>query len=253
MIELKNLIFSVTSSSCPICDGLSKLYDRVDFSKNCEDRNGLSLPQTGLMVGYNRCDKCSHIFAPCFYIWLPTDYSDHIYNNDYIKVDPEYISIRPTNMAEGLHNAFSSVIPHIDHLDYGGGDGLMSNILKSKGWKSESYDPYGQSSHQLPNKKYNFITAFEVLEHTIQPIETIKTICSMLDDEGILMLTTGLTDQQVDDNRKLSWWYFAPRNGHISIFSSRSISLLAEKLGFNITYFEGKFIFYKKLPSWLKL
>jgi hypothetical protein len=205
------------------------------------------------MVGYNQCNDCGHIFAPCFFNWSPNDYADHIYNDEYIVVDPEYISIRPTNMAEGLNNTFGPVVSHIDHLDYGGGDGLMSKLLRNKGWKSDSYDPYGQNSHELPSKKYNFITAFEVLEHTPQPIETIKTICSMLTDDGVLMLTTGLTDREVDDYRKLSWWYIAPKNGHIGIFSSKSISILSQKLGLNLVFFEGKFLLYKKLPSWLNL
>lgn len=254
MTTLKNIIYSVEKSNCPICNSEAHLYGELDFSKNCEERRGTIIPYTGLMVGYNRCQNCGHIFAPCFFDWLPYDYTDHIYNDDYIIADPEYVSIRPNGMADGLQNSFDSVVPFINHLDYGGGDGLMSKLLQNKGWKSESYDPYGQSSQELPTKKYNFITAFEVLEHTAYPLETIETICSLLDEDGgILMLTTGLTDYEVDDNRKLSWWYIAPRNGHIGIFSSKSISLLAQKLGLTITSFEGKFILYKKLPTWLNI
>jgi len=52
------------------------------------------------------------------------------------------LSLRPTNNAEVLVELFGSQKDKIMHLDYGGGNGLLSKLLREEGWNSASYDPF---------------------------------------------------------------------------------------------------------------
>jgi 2-polyprenyl-3-methyl-5-hydroxy-6-metoxy-1,4-benzoquinol methylase len=54
----------------------------------------------------------------------------------------------------------------VQHLDYGGGNGLLSEALAQQGWESSSYDPFPSNGMAVDKLgKFNFITAFEVFEH----------------------------------------------------------------------------------------
>ena len=50
----------------------------------------------------------------------------------------------------------------------------------------------------------------------------------------LILLGTGTHDHHVSKNARLSWWYAAPRNGHISLFSRKSLGMLAARFG--LTY-----------------
>jgi len=50
----------------------------------------------------------------------------------------------------------------------------------------------------------------------------------------MVMIGTGIHDGAVSDETRLNWWYAAPRNGHISLYSRKSLEVLAAKFG--LTY-----------------
>jgi 2-polyprenyl-6-hydroxyphenyl methylase/3-demethylubiquinone-9 3-methyltransferase len=52
-------------------------------------------------------------------------------------------------------------------------------------------------------------------------------------DSGIILLSTLLQPADID-RQGLSWWYAAPRNGHVSLYSATSLEKLAERFGFQI-------------------
>jgi hypothetical protein len=250
---LSDLIYSVPGAPCLICNTPTQHYDFVEFSKNCEERRGTFLPPTGIMVDFNRCTNCGHVFAPCFSKWTPEDFTTHIYNKEYLIADPEYPEIRPSHFGREIHRLFGNFKSELRHVDYGGGDGLTSDMLKSWGWDTRTYDPYGKSSNQIPEGKFNLVTAFEVFEHSPDPQETMRNISKLLDDPGILLLTTGFSDGEIDDERKLKWWYASPRNGHISFFTKQSIIMLAQQYGLNIAFdFHGITVMFKTLPHFMK-
>ena len=76
---------------CLVCGQLAPLYDVVDFNKSCEEYRGQFLPLSGRAIHYARCGSCNYTFAPEFGSWTDQDFLDNIYNEDYIKVDPDYL------------------------------------------------------------------------------------------------------------------------------------------------------------------
>ena len=59
-------------------------------------------------------------------------------------------------------------------LDYGCGFApALANILKSRGFKVELYDPFFFPDKKVFNKQYDFITCTETVEHFFYPFEEI--------------------------------------------------------------------------------
>jgi hypothetical protein len=203
---------------CKICKGDSALFDIVDFGKTCQpDRYPLGL--TGIGIKYFRCCDCAFIFSTDFDDFTPENWRDIVYNNDYEKIDPEYNIERPTGSYNFIESQFSKAATI--GLDFGGGSGYMAQKLRQNGWVYDSYDPYGSISlDQKLFKKYNLCSAFEVFEHTPDPLKIFRDILSFVSSEKfILIVGTLINDTFVSSEKRLDWWYAAPRNGHISLFS----------------------------------
>ncbi len=63
-----------------------------------------------------------------------------------------------------------------------------------------------------------------------------------------------MSDGQVLPGRPLTWWYAAPRNGHVSLFSARSLGLLAARQGWATASFSADIhLFWRgDFPAWAR-
>jgi len=240
------------SVSCPICEGTCILLDAVDFNKSCEEASGNFLKRSGISVYYYLCKLCGFCFAPEFSEWELKDFEEKIYNENYIDVDPDYKKARPEANAKSLLDIFKGREREIRHLDYGGGNGLLSNILKKAGWKSVTYDPFVDRGVDIKALgSFNLITALEVFEHAPDVEELISRLKSLLKEDGIILFSTLLSDGQIQHNQRIHWWYAAPRNGHISLFSRNSLNVFAQKHGFHVKSFSPGFhMLCRSIPKW---
>jgi 2-polyprenyl-3-methyl-5-hydroxy-6-metoxy-1,4-benzoquinol methylase len=99
--------------------------------------------------------------------------------------------------------------------------------------------------------KFNLITAFEVFEHVPDVDRLMQDLSNLIHAEGLILFSTLLSDDQIQTNQRLSWWYASPRNGHISLFSRKSLTLLAKRYGFRLTSFnQNLHAMWKALPQW---
>lgn len=205
---------------CPICSGNLELLGEVPF-----DRNNSNMPIiNSTLMAYYRCVECDFVCCPEMLSWSSQELGEKVYNNEYINFDPDYVETRPKNFATFLLNSINPVfVKNIRHLDYGSGSGILSKELVIKKWKSNSYDPY--SSPERPVEKYNFITAFEVFEHSSNIDNTVKDIKEFLDRNGVVLFSTLLANK----NTTIDWWYIGARNGHIGILSQKSMKIVASR------------------------
>ncbi|NEX60834.1 class I SAM-dependent methyltransferase [Noviherbaspirillum sp. 17J57-3] len=210
------------------------------------------LPPSGTLVHYALCGECGYCFAPEMCAWPLEKFEALIYNADYVKVDPDYVSLRPKGSAHMLRGMFPNLPSTVRHLDYGGGSGIMSDLLREAGWTSRSYDPFVHKDTQPAQLgKFDFITAFEVFEHVPDARQLIGTLGSLLEDGGMLLFSTLLSDGQVHPGQRPGWWYASPRNGHISLFSRKALAVLAVEYGYNFGSFnENLHIMCKAAPAW---
>lgn len=237
---------------CPVCGGPCSLLDAVDFNKSCEEAHGKFLGSADIPVVYALCGACGFCFAPQFAAWDLDRFAQRIYNDDYVLVDPDYADARPRQNAATLISMFGERAQAIRHIDYGGGSGLLAQLLREKNWQSVSYDPFtDRAVHVAQLGKFDLITAFEVFEHVPDVRSLMSDLRSLLSPGGVVLFSTLLSDGKIHPGRKLDWWYAAPRNGHISLFSRQSLAILAQQNDLNIGSFSAGFhILFSKLPPW---
>lgn len=215
-------------SACKVCAGPASRFDVVDFNKHCAETNAYQFGLAGVPVYYSRCLDCGFIFTRHFDEWTTAQFATDIYNEDYEKVDPEYASARPLRAAEH----FAAVFPEsrdLSILDYGSGSGIFAARLKELGFaRVDSFDPY--SNPVRPASTFDVITCVEVMEHAPDPHATMRDMLSFAHAQTRIVFTT-LTQPVDIESRRAAWWYIAPRNGHVSIHSERSLDALAAAHG----------------------
>ncbi|WP_419805473.1 class I SAM-dependent methyltransferase [Terriglobus sp.] len=220
------------SAPCKICGGKASPFDVVDFSKSCS-KDQYVLGFAGIPVIYRMCTECNFIFTDFGDSFTGQEWQTYVYNKDYITVDPEYLRVRPCRNARELSTLLAGRQKTVVGLDYGGGNGNTAALLRTNDWTFDSYDPYGVtelSPERLGH--YNFCSAIEVFEHLTDPVASLQIMLSMASPDKLLILIgTGTHDHHVSEKTRLSWWYAAPRNGHISLYSRKSLQVLAERFG----------------------
>jgi SAM-dependent methyltransferase len=239
---------------CPICTSAAKLYDVVDFNKSCEEWRGKFLELSGMPVYYARCPHCGFCYAPEIAEWSLEQFEDKIYNKEYINIDPDYLQDRPKGNAGFLINMFANQNLPSSHLDYGGGNGLLSQFLTQYGWNSASYDPFVDRGVTVSEVgKFELITAYEVFEHVPDVHQLMLNLSELLAKNGVVLFSTLLSDQFILANQRLNWWYAAPRNGHISLYAKDSLAILAKQHDLNFHSFSPLMhVFYYNMPSWAR-
>ncbi|MGE0372281.1 MAG: class I SAM-dependent methyltransferase, partial [Gammaproteobacteria bacterium] len=202
---------------CPVCGSHCAPLDVVDFNKSCAESWGTHLPLSGISIYYYLCSECGYCYAPEFLHWRPEDFRARIYNEDYIRVDPDYVEKRPSINATGLASTFGHAAASIRHLDYGSGSGALSALLRQAGWQSTAYDPYANPD-SAPDAagRFDLITAYEIFEHVADVNRLMADITNLLAEDGVLIVSTLLSDGFIAPQQRITWWYAAPRNGHIS-------------------------------------
>lgn len=214
---------------CKICGSNAVAFDRCDV--NHGGAPGLPIrPSTGQMLQYHRCVECGFMFTGQLDHWQPSEFRQHIYNAQYVEVDPDYLYARPFAQANMLKGMLKNIPPQFRLLDFGAGSGLLANQLNAAGIPADSEDPYsdavkpirptGQSTDIAP--VYDVVCAFEVIEHSPDPLLTLSEIRARLKPGGCSIVSTLL---QPDEITALGcrWWYCMPRNGHISLFSANAL------------------------------
>ena len=238
--------------TCPVCRSDCALYDVVDFNKSCEEARGQYLPLSGTPVYYAACPACDFCYAPELYQWNLERFESEIYNQGYAAVDPDYLEIRPRNNAETLVATFGAAAHTIRHLDYGGGNGHLAQSLQQRGWNSQSYDPLVDRTVDIQQLgRFELITAFEVFEHVPDVPALMASLKLLLAPDGIVLFSTLISDGNLQRGQRLTWWYASPRNGHISLYSAKSLQILAATYGFRFASFSaGLHLFCGEIPDW---
>ena len=223
---------------CKICGQPAPLYGAVDFNRVCADADPCQLPPANVLVPYNRCGSCGFVFTSCFDSWSHEDFAAHIYNDLYIRIDPDYEERRPAANLTWIVQEFGQMRRTSRFLDYGGGNGRLAELMRQNGFNDvETYDPFDQRHSRLPSGTFTFISCFETLEHVPDPVETIARLISLAAPKAVVFFSTLL---QPDNflTCGLFWPYVAPRNGHISIYTPASLTLLFARFGYTVMHLD---------------
>lgn len=183
-------------------------------------------------VSYYQCSNCKFIQTD------PHNWLDEAYNNVAIDgLDTGIVSrnLKLARVSEQLINIKYSTASSF--IDYGGGTGLFVRLMRDKGYNFYRQDIYCKNIFAKyfdindieGNSVFDLLTAFEVFEHLVSPIEEIEKMFTLSDS---IFFTTEIQPQSdIED-----WWYFVPESGqHISFYAIKSFNEICKQ--FNCFFF----------------
>jgi SAM-dependent methyltransferase len=201
---------------------------------------------SGEKIDYACCTRCGFVFTRRFDAWSEAEMAARIYNADYVRADPDFLYDRPRFFATALQSMLGPVLPRLAALDFGGGAGLLARMMREAGCAQyDSYDPF-LGDPTPPAGPYTLVTAFEVFEHSRDPIGTLRAAISHLTPDGALVFSTLVRPSRAGPD----WWYIAPRNGHVSIHTEHSLRILARRCGAHLLSLSaGLHLLYRRLGA----
>src|ERR1700733_931512 len=218
---------SAAPAPCKICSGVAQLYGVVDFHKGHD-----KLPVSAVPIYYRRCVACDFLFTDAFDCWSDEQFKAHIYNDEYLELDLDYNGPRPHANADVVARLWGKYKTETRVLDFGGGNDMFCARLRANGFPvAVTYDPMVSAHARPPEGKFDLVTCFETLEHVPDPVATVALMAKFVAEPGLILYSTVV--QPADfSNQRLAWWYVAPRNGHISLFSKRALAALWGQHGY---------------------
>jgi 2-polyprenyl-6-hydroxyphenyl methylase/3-demethylubiquinone-9 3-methyltransferase len=220
--------------ACKCCGGATRDFGSVDASRSCEDHKGAPFPPAGWSVSYRVCDSCGFVFTADLDGWSEAEMAARIYNADYVLADPEFVELRPAQMAQAFGRALAPLRGSLSLVDYGGGAGVFAARMREAGYRATTVDPYF-AKEEAPRGAAPLVTAFEVVEHSRTPVETFAEALSYAEPGGVLVFSTALRPPSAT----IAFPYIAPRNGHVSIHSDGSLAACAARLGRRYVSLDG--------------
>ena len=248
----------LTPPACKCCASRTRWIGALDFNASCMDRDGRVFPVSPELVPYYACEHCGFVFTTFCDDWRREDFQQRIYNGDYALADPDpglHRGIRATvsyRNGQELARLLEGSAGRIRLLDFGAGGkpGRMGQALIDAGFEVDSYEPYlaEDALEQGLRGRYDVICAMEVFEHCHDLEQVLSIIDQRLAERGLLYFSTCLHPYPTPDT-VLDSWYIAPRNGHISIFTHRAITLLFRRIGIHILHHAFGWIGLRQLPD----
>lgn len=192
---------------------------------------------------FNRCDSCGLIAAPDP-TWLDEAYSSAIYDGDSGLLRR---ARRTTTVTTALVR--SEGISRGRILDWAGGYGAFTRMMRDKGFDCFTVDAYAKNLLAPgfdgdETESYDLVTAFEVMEHIIDPVSELEKITAHNDR---FFFTTQL--QPAEPPRPSEWFYYALESGqHIAFHTTRSLQIVAERLGYQLTSNGDNYHLFHRIP-----
>jgi hypothetical protein len=178
-------------------------------------------------VRYYKCGSCDFVQTSDAF-WLAEAYSEALSPLD------TGIVMRNLNFAEVTARLIDYLgIGEQRFLDFAGGSGLFTRLMRDKGYNYFREDKYCQNvfsrcfdKSDLPeSSSFALLSAFEVFEHLSDPMEEIA---GMLKISDLVFFSTELQPESDLEN----WWYLTPESGqHIGFYTHNTLTYIAKELG----------------------
>lgn len=177
---------------------------------------------------YWHCDNCQLVFVPqCYHLEHHAEKKiyDHHQNSS---VDEGYRSF--------LNRLLDPLLPRLNRrmrgLDFGAGPGpTLSVMLSEQGFSVADYDPIYANHKTLLEKKYDFVTATEVVEHLANPHQAFLQLKNLLyHPDGILGLMTSFRPSL----QLLPTWHYMKDPTHICFYHEETLAWLAAWLDWDL-------------------
>ncbi len=171
---------------------------------------------------YHHCQNCDIVFVPEKFFVTKDDekakYDNHQNSPDnagYCQFLDKLLLPLQSHLQEGAKG-----------LDFGSGPGpTLSLMMERRGYEMEIYDIFYHDTPEVFEKKYDFITSTEVIEHLHHPLGEIEKLWGCLREGGVLGLMSAFRVEDFEN------WYYKRDLTHICFFSPQTFSWIASQLG----------------------
>jgi 2-polyprenyl-3-methyl-5-hydroxy-6-metoxy-1,4-benzoquinol methylase len=177
-------------------------------------------------VQYFSCPGCGFIQTEEPY-WLDEAYAQAITIYD--------TGILARNFANAVNVTFflnNINMKDCKSLDFGGGHGVFTRIMRDYGFNFFHYDKYAENLFAGGfdgnlNEEYDLVTSFENFEHFVNPMSEIK---NLIDISDILFFSTLLIPSYRPPPPIVEWWYFCPSAGqHVAFYTRNTLEYIAKQ------------------------
>lgn len=236
--------------SCPLC-GSSR--DREMF--RARDLNTL-LPGEYPLV---RCCECGMVYVN------PRPIPEEIrqYYPEHYWVEPPAEGQRPfcDRATRRAIDLLARRFPGGRVLDVGCGVGMVAALMREAGLRPVGLDPYEHACRvarkryglevicgylgeaHLPERSFDAVTFFDVLEHVYDPVAELKEARRLLNFEGLVIVK--VPNIEALQARVFGrWWYWLDVPRHLNHFSPATLRRALEKAGFDV-------VAVRTVPSWI--
>lgn len=177
---------------------------------------------------YLQCKSCGFVQTSDPH-WLNEAYSSAITSLDIGLLD------RNIWLREQVTHIIDAFFPEAKiFLDYAGGYGAFTRMMRDRGFNFFRQDPYCENifaKHfdltDVNGHRFDVLTAFEVFEHFADPMPELEKMLSF--SRNIIFSTVLLPadKKQIED-----WWYIAEETGqHVAFYSEKTLEFMAAKHG----------------------
>lgn len=205
---------------CKICDNDN---DFIFFGKILNKYN----------IKYYYCSNCGFLQTEEPY-WLEESYAESINITD--------TGILQRNIS--LSKIVSVLIYFLFNknkkfLDYAGGYGIFTRLLRDIGFDFYWYDPYCKNlvsrGFEYNNEDIELMTTFETFEHFDNPMIEIEKMLTITKN---IIFTTEILQDPIP--KPENWWYYGLEHGqHISFYSIKTLEYIAKK--YNLKFYTNNY------------
>jgi len=131
-------------------------------------------------------------------------------------------------LARTFYAVVDRMSPGSEGLDFGCGPGpALAAMFEEAGYPVALYDLYYRPDSEVLQRRFDFITLTEVIEHLAQPAEVLASLWQQLLPGGLLVIQT----QQVRDQAAFQQWRYIHDPTHIAFYAPATFRWLAQWLG----------------------
>lgn len=223
---------------CPICGGSTDQLGarRSEFS--------------GREFDLARCEVCGYVFVIAPRTDFKNLYSEAYYSgrgaDTHVDYEREMADPRTIRTYEwrGILRVVRSIVDVDDRtrwLDFGCGLGGFVRYARAQGIDvvgfEQGYAAERARAMGIPlldglgdaRESFDIITATEMIEHASDPVAELRTMASLLRDDGVLFLNTG--NAAPHRQHLLDWEYLAPIDVHVGVFEPETLAGAIRRAG----------------------
>ncbi|MGE4158547.1 MAG: class I SAM-dependent methyltransferase [Planctomycetota bacterium] len=122
-------------------------------------------------------------------------------------------------------------------LDFGSGPGpVLAQLLAERGHRVALFDPHFAPDPAVLERRYDFVTCTEVVEHFREPGREWDKLMSLLKPGGWLGIMTKLADRWLESPELFATWFYIRDLTHLCFYSRRTIQYLARCHGLRVEW-----------------